>query len=196
MGVVGPVIFWANAFVASTYGSYVQTQALTGYGYYPYDPLCGAACLRSFQSYTLGCTEMSGGGDMMVGMMPTSPECYGKDTPYLTSVAYCMSTKCSQPDITFSKLQLFWEEQITGHPDIPPKWTYEQALAHADTSPPMYQLTSNDTSLNTTSIVNPMTYLTQWNVLSAVYRESALESAYRYGHRDILVLRSFTKPER
>lgn len=180
MGVVGLAIFWVSALVASTHGSYVQTQALTGYGYYPYDPLCAAACLRSLQGYMLGCTDMSGSGDSMMGMMATSPECYGKDIPYLTSVAYCMSTKCPRGNVKFSKLQLFWEEQITGHPDIPPKWTYEQALTHANPSPPTYQLTSNDTSLNTTSIVNPVIYLAQWNVLSAVYRESTLESTYRY----------------
>jgi hypothetical protein len=185
MGVVSLVIFWVTTLVSFVHGSYVQTQALTGYGYYPYDPLCAAACLRSLQGYMLECTDMSGGGDdMMMGMMSTSAECYGEDTPYLTSVAYCMSTKC-QRDIKFSQLQLFWEEQITGHLDIPPKWTYEQALTHADPSPPLYQLTSNDNSLNTTSIVNPVIYLAQRNALSAVYRESALESTYRYGYQNM-----------
>jgi hypothetical protein len=92
-----------------------------------------------------------------------------------------MSTKCSESDIKLSKLQLFWEEQITGHPDIPPKWTYEQALTHASPSPPTYQINSK-LSLTVTSIVNPVTYLAQWNVLSAAYRESALESTYRYGY--------------
>jgi len=171
---------WAGTLVAPVL-SYVQTQALVGFGLYTYDPMCGEVCLRSFQGYMLGCSVMAhdGGGHMM-GMASTSPQCYGNDSAYLSSVAYCMSVKCLEWDIKPSKRESFWEEQVTGHPDIPPKWSYAEALANANPLPPTYQLTKNDTSLNFTSIVNPATYLAQWNVLSAVYRESILESLYRY----------------
>jgi hypothetical protein len=180
MGVVCFVIFWVSALMSSTYGSYVQTQALTGYGYYSYDPPCAAACLRSFKGYMLRCTDFA---DAITGADFTEASCYRQDTPYLTSVAYCISTKCFQPDIKLSKLQLFWEEQITGRPGISPKWTYEQALTHASPSPPTYQYeTSKDSYLRNTSIVNPVRYLAEWDVLSAAYRESALESTYRYGY--------------
>jgi hypothetical protein len=123
---------------------------------------------------------MSDMDGMMMGMMSTSAECYAKDTAFLTSVAYCMSMKCNDFHIPASKLESFWEEQVTGHPDIPAKWSYAESLFNAHPSPPTYQLTSNDTILNFTSLVNPSIYLAQWNVLSAVYRESILESTYRY----------------
>jgi len=158
-----------------------QTQALVGFGLYTYEPVCGETCLRSFQGYMLDCTAMAHGGDgMMMGMMATTPECYGNDTAFLTSVAYCMSTKCPEWGVRASKLEVMWEEQITGHLYIVPKWSYGEALAHVNPSPPRYQLTKNDTSLNVTSIVDPKVYVAQWNILETVYKGSILESALRY----------------
>jgi len=168
-----------STLVSSAFGW--QTQALVGFGLYTYEPVCGETCLRAFQGYMLDCTVMNHDSNgMMMGMMATTPECYGSDTAFLTSVAYCMSVKCPEWNVRASKLEVLWEEQITGHLYIVPKWSYGEALAHVNPLPPKYQLTGNDTVLNVTSLVNPTVYVAQWNILETVYKGSILESALRY----------------
>ena len=153
---------------------------LIGYGNYPYDPLCAESCLRSFSSLMLDCSSMSTSmGSMM--MMSTPASCFANSTPFLTSVAWCMYTKCEQEGVKVSKIEYLWEREITGPPfnNVPPKWSYSVALTHVDPQPPRRQVNSSDTDLNVTSIVNPSTYQRQWNTLGAVNNESLLESQYR-----------------
>ncbi|KAK0723355.1 ferric reductase-like transmembrane component [Lasiosphaeria miniovina] len=150
---------------------------LVGYGFSPYDPLCAESCLRSLTSYMLSCTPMSNGhGDSH--MSATPPECYAEDTWFLTSVAWCLSDKCAGHDVPISKLQLFWEQSVTGSSKVAPKWPYSVALANVTPKPPTYQLTEADTDLNQTSLVSPDSYLAQWNVLGNVAREGLVESDY------------------
>ncbi|KAL7806811.1 ferric reductase-like transmembrane component [Trichoderma aethiopicum] len=157
------VSFWAHGAVA----------LLEGFGRTSYDPLCAESCLRSFTSLMLPCTSMEE-GDM--GMMTTPPSCRAESTPFLTSVAWCMSDKCV--GVPASKLEAYWEDWVTGDKGVQPKWTYAEALAEVDPRPPKVQLSGSDTTLNATSIVAPTTYLSQWNVLGAVRDETAVESKY------------------
>ncbi|KAK0609455.1 ferric reductase-like transmembrane component [Immersiella caudata] len=151
---------------------------LTGYGFSPYDPLCAEACLRSFSSYMLACTPMSEGDHGSHSHMSmTPPECYAKDTAFLTSVAWCFSEKCGENGVPISKLQQFWEQFVTSTPKVAAKWAYSVALANVETRP-TYEMTSDDTDLNQTSLVNPMSYLAQWNVLGNVAREGKVESDF------------------
>ncbi|KAL8405436.1 hypothetical protein RB596_004341 [Gaeumannomyces avenae] len=140
---------------------------LIGLGYLPYDPLCAESCLRSLSSYTLSCTpemDMAGGhGGHAMSMTP--PECFAADDAFLTVPA--------------SKLESFWEQLVTGSAGrLPAKWTYSEALAAVDPRPPSRQLDVSDHELNVTSVVNPVVYLMQWNVLGAVVDESKTESKY------------------
>lgn len=135
-------------------------------GYHSYDPLCAMACLRSIYSMMLDCSD--GGQRLgMMGMM-TSTTCWAQNTPYLTTLAYCMSVKCDE-DTPRSKLETFWENEATGQKSagiatVPAKWSYGDALAHVDGTPSV-QLTATDTMLNTTSLVDESTYKAQYNVL-------------------------------
>lgn len=151
---------------------------LAGYGFSPYDPLCAESCLRSFSSLMLACTPASHDHGHS-HMSATPPECYANDTAFLTSVAWCFYESCAEYDVPISKLQRFWENTVTGSSSVPPKWPYSVALANVDPSPPTYRLTSADTDLNRTSLVNPNNYLAQWNVLGNVAREALVESNYR-----------------
>ncbi|KAH0491920.1 hypothetical protein TgHK011_003322 [Trichoderma gracile] len=145
---------------------------LEGFGRTSYDPLCAESCLRSFTSLMLPCTDMEHG----MGMMSTPPSCRAESTPFLTSVAWCMSDKCV--GVPASKLEAYWEDWVTGDKGVQPKWTFSEALANVDPRPPKLQLNSSDTTLNATSIVSPTTYPSQWNVLGAVRDETAIESKY------------------
>lgn len=60
---------------------------------------------------------------------------------------------------------------------MPPKWSYAEALANI-TTPPKVQLTLKDTWLNETSLVAPLTYEEQWNVLTSAQRETAQENVF------------------
>ena len=119
-----------------------------------------------------------------VGMMTmmTSSLCWASNTPYLTSLAWCMHTKCAEFNVPNSKLESFWEQEATGQSTagvstVPAKWSFAEALANVP-GPPLYQLTVDDLDLNTTSLVPSETYLMQWNVLTSVQRETTVENGY------------------
>lgn len=163
--------------LAVLFAQHAIAGGIQGYGLHQYDPLCAESCLRSLTSLSLSCTEHSGGdGHSMMMMMTTSPACRASDTAFLTSVAWCISDKCAGLEV--SKLEAYWEGWVTGSKDVVPKWTYSEALAEVHPRPPKYQITSTDMSLNVISVVNPMTYLMQWNVLGNVLNEENLESTY------------------
>ncbi|EJT76711.1 hypothetical protein GGTG_06627 [Gaeumannomyces tritici R3-111a-1] len=154
---------------------------LIGLGYLPYDPLFAESCLRSLSTYTLGCTpEMDmAGGHAGHAMSMTPPECFAADDAFLTSVAWCLHSKCADSGVPASKLESFWEQFVTGSAGrLPAKWTYSEALAAVDPRPPSRQPDASDCELNVTSVVNPVVYLMQWNVLGAVVDESKTESKY------------------
>ncbi|KAK0701275.1 ferric reductase-like transmembrane component [Lasiosphaeris hirsuta] len=154
-------------------------QVLVGFGNVVYDPLCAESCLRSLTSYMLDCSGMGEDHDGMEMMsMPMTADCYAHSTPFLTSVAWCMSTKCAGQDIALSRMEHWWEQTVTGSRTLAAKWSYSAALLNVDPSPPTYQLGAADTALNVTSIVEPNTYLKQWNVLGGVRDETIIESAY------------------
>jgi len=154
--------------------------ALNGFPVNPYDPFCAMSCLRSLSSLMLSCSSM---GDMVgMMMMTTQPACWAENTPYLTSLAWCMHTKCAEFDIPSSKFELFWETQATGQGNagvqsVPAKWSYSEALANTP-KPPKIQLSPVDEWLNDTSIVSPLIYQKQWNILTGVQRETKLENTY------------------
>ncbi|KIH93713.1 ferric reductase transmembrane component 4 [Sporothrix brasiliensis 5110] len=171
--------------------------ALTGVPANNYDPYCAMACIRSLNGLLLSCSSTQGSGGMigMVGFA-TSSACWASDTPYLTSLAYCMTVQCAVDefsrgeDIPASKLEWFWETEATGQiaagaPTVTPKWTYAQALveaqavvSNASASGGLPALAANATWLNTTSLVSPAVYRAQWNVLVAVQEETSKENRY------------------
>ncbi len=154
--------------------------ALNGFPVNPYDPFCAMSCLRSLYDLTLSCSSM---GDT-VGMMTmvTTSACWAENTPYLTSLAWCIHTRCAEYNIANSKFEYFWETESTGQSNagqigVPAKWSYSEALANIP-NPPTIQLTPTDKWLNNTSLVSPLVYQEQWNVLTAVQRETVLENTY------------------
>ncbi|KAI9788357.1 MAG: hypothetical protein M1816_006960 [Peltula sp. TS41687] len=151
---------------------------LIGYGIYPYEPPCAHACQRVLSSLKLQCSH-----DMEVmGMMHgpsgmTSPQCRAGDTPYLTTLAWCMQTECAKFNLPPSKLQIFWEQYSTEDPTVAPKWDYRTTLFEIH-EPPTQELTKGADTLNFTTLVNPKVYESQYNALTAVYRENVVEAGF------------------
>lgn len=155
--------------------------ALTGFNdpQTNYDPLCAHACQRALGTNMLECSDMMNmNHDMMAISSMTFPACFASDTPYLTSMAYCISIKCTEEHAATSKIDNFWERKITGDPNTPAKWTYAEALKQV-TEPPTRVLGSTET-LAFTALANESVYFLQAITLDSVYREGVIESKYRY----------------
>ena len=160
--------------------SVVGEGELTGFPANPYNPYCAMSCLRSLYTLKLSCSSMGETVGMMT--MMTSPSCWASNTPYLTSLAWCMHTKCAEFGVPNSKLESFWEQEATGQSTagvktVPAKWSFAEALANVPRSP-IKQLSVDDADLNTTSLVPPDMYRMQWNVLTSVQRETTVENGY------------------
>ncbi|MCJ1456008.1 hypothetical protein MMC28_006365 [Mycoblastus sanguinarius] len=155
--------------------------ALVGYGIYPYKPPCAHACYRSLSSLMLECSsDTASEREMDSDSEITSPQCRAGETPWLTSLAWCMCTNCAEYNVSTSGLERFWEEQCTGDPTVAPKWGYSTTLFNIAQSPTR-ELTETDDTLNITALVNPAVYEAQYNALTTVQRENVVESGYRYG---------------
>ena len=125
----------------------------------PYTPVCAHACRLAIQSLPLECTPKR-------STTKQPPSCFASNEQYLTSLAYCMSTKCAT--VSFAKLSAFWTRYAIGTtPNEPaPQMSYKVALQKAGTP----NVTAVEGQLlNKTSIVPEKSYelqlngLTSWN---------------------------------
>lgn len=155
-----------------------RVTALVGFEDHPYDPLCAYTCYRTLATFMLSCSDMDmgHGGHSMHGGGPTSPECRAGDSAYLTSTAWCMSTKCAEFNLPVSHLEKFWEGFVTENPALPAKWTYVEALANVS-EPPTRELQPDD-MLDVPSLVPDAAFWAQFNTLGNVVRESYVEAQY------------------
>ena len=124
-------------------------------------------------------SHMAAGGHMHGGSETTSPQCRAGDTPWLTTLAWCMHTHCAQHHVPASELEAFWEDQSTEDPTVAPKWDYSTTIFNI-AQPPTRVLSKDEDTLNSTSLVSPATYEAQYNALTAVQRENVVESGYGY----------------
>jgi hypothetical protein len=151
---------------------------LVGYGIEPYEPPCAHACQSSLASLMLACSvggDDGGHSHGASGMTP--PRCRAGDTPWLTTLAWCMKTKCAPYGLATSRLQMFWEQSSTGDPAVAPKWDYPTTL-HEMGGEPREELAADAESLNSTMMVNNGLYTAQYNSMVAVYRETVIEGQY------------------
>ncbi|KUJ15353.1 uncharacterized protein LY89DRAFT_783518 [Mollisia scopiformis] len=176
-------LFWTAWVLASSVLAGTPFQgSINGMPVNPYYPFCAMTCLRSIYGLTLSCSTMDAGTLGMMKMETTSA-CWAENTPYLTSLAWCMNQKCAEYNNTVAELEYFWETEATGQSNagqtgVPPKWSYSQSLANVSASPPTTVLAANATWLNSTSLVNPLVYLEEYSILTMVQRETAQENVF------------------
>ncbi|KAG7149205.1 hypothetical protein HYQ46_001891 [Verticillium longisporum] len=140
---------------------------------------CAFACNGAISNNALSCSsmmEMEGMDDMPA----TTPECRANDTSFLTTLAWCFKSKCAEFNVPVSKLQKFWEEEATGEPTAPPKWSYPAALQSIQEAPTKI-LTMHD-SLNLTALTSEEDWDMQFKILSYFEREEVIHA--RYGITD------------
>lgn len=104
-----------------------QATAFVGYGIPMYNPTCAYACRAIFASAMLSCsTDEHSTGAHNHGTGPTPPDCRAKSEPWLTTLAHCLHSTCT--DVEAWVLEKYWADRNTGDPTVQPKWTYAQAV--------------------------------------------------------------------
>ncbi|KAL2138211.1 hypothetical protein VTI28DRAFT_7271 [Corynascus sepedonium] len=171
--------------------------ALMGLGQQMYYPACGYACLNTLSTFPLSCTTHDHhdmGGDMsdmemdMPSMATTTPACRAEDRAYLTTLAWCFHTKCTDDAVPDWDLEKFWAEQATTDPTVAPKWSYSAALANIS-RPPTKELAADDT-LNVTALVPQDAWTSEYGTMTTMEFVEAWHE--RYGL--IIVLVGFGTP--
>ncbi|RXG42016.1 hypothetical protein VDGE_07588 [Verticillium dahliae] len=140
---------------------------------------CAFACNGAISNNALSCSsmmEMEGMDDMPA----TTPECRANDTSFLTTLAWCFKSKCAEFNVPVSKLQKFWEEEATGEPTAPPKWSYPAALQSIQEAPTKI-LTMHD-SLNLIALTSEEDWDVQFKILSYFEREEVIHARYGDHH--------------
>lgn len=154
--------------------------ALVGVDTDMFEPTCAYACLRSLGSFMLSCSshDAAGGGHSHGDSGMTPPSCRAGDTPYLTTLAWCLRTKCAPHDVPTWTLEKFWAEQATTDPAVPPKWDYGTAVANID-EPPTRELQAGDT-LNFTALAPEFAWDLQFRTMETFEYEETMHARYGY----------------
>ncbi|KAL3422965.1 ferric-chelate reductase [Phlyctema vagabunda] len=153
--------------------------AFIGLGIEMYNPSCAFACRAVVASFPLECSthEMSSGDHMgHGGMAMTTPECRASDTPFLTTLAWCMNSTCTDFGIEAWKLEKYWAEQSTGAIKTLPKWTYLEALMEVTEIP--QQEVSEDGTLNFTAAVSRESWSAERMSMVRFEEQETLHSRY------------------
>lgn len=145
------------------------------------DPACAFGCTGSLAGFALACStedhSSDGGGHGHGSPIVTTSSCRAGDEPYLTTVAWCISTKCAPFGVPVSRLEEVWELEVTGDPSVRAKWSYTEALLNVD-GPPTRMLAMGD-KLNAT-LLAPASWQTSYNTATAMGHESRTQSIYGY----------------
>ncbi|KAK4096395.1 hypothetical protein N658DRAFT_569889 [Parathielavia hyrcaniae] len=142
------------------------------------DPACAHACTGSLSGYALECSHVDHTKLSSHGHGPathTSPDCRAGDTPYLTTLAWCLHTKCAPYNVPTSRLEAVWEEKATGVGSVPAKWSYTEALLQV-AEPPTRQLVMGD-SINATMLA-PEFWNVSFDTAVIMAYESRMESIF------------------
>ncbi|KAK3688053.1 putative ferric-chelate reductase [Podospora appendiculata] len=149
-----------------------------GYPIAMYKPTCAYACRDTVASWALNCTDgkamdghdmsdmpgMGTGGDpkpsMDMGSGSPSPECFATNDPFLQTLAWCMSTHCTDEDV--ATLESYWQLNVAGRQAVQPlpEDSYQRALLKV-TTPPTSVLDA-DAVLNEVSLVDEDAYQANW----------------------------------
>ncbi|KAK7042597.1 hypothetical protein R3P38DRAFT_3348551 [Favolaschia claudopus] len=147
-------------------------------GFYFYDPYCAHGCFRSFSPYTLSCSDTISAGGHITGdeAAHNLALCRASSFPYLSSIAWCIHLYCPD-DTRASKIETFWETEITGDAKVLPNWSFGEVMANI-TVPPTVVAMGQDLVLNSTMLTTEENWQTTWITLYYFFRETALESYY------------------
>ncbi|MCJ1404862.1 hypothetical protein MMC11_008088 [Xylographa trunciseda] len=120
---------------------------VVGQGRSLFTPTCGFACLDSFWSLTLSCSESDVGTTFSIN----TPACHASSAIYLENLAWCLRQRCPGEGLTNAQLEDFWLNSAGDGLQVGPWSSYL-------TSEPTETLNYGATILNTPSLANSTLY--------------------------------------
>jgi hypothetical protein len=157
----------------------VNAEPLIGYGTTAYNSFCAFACRFSVPT-ALDCPEYKGMNDTEIAAAYPTPACFAQDTPYLSSVAWCIHQTCEN-DTKMSTIDEFWEKDVfygADEPGIVLKYTYYEALSQVNKSNPPEPLGPTDLVLNRTVEITPKVYQGYYNAVKGASIIAKNEAMY------------------
>lgn len=157
--------------------------AIQGFGSqaFTYHPMCCTACRRALGSNYLSCSfdGYVPGGMMDSDAASATPKCRAGNAPFLTSLAYCINTRCGGPDqLSVAGREIWWAASCTGSPDVPPMWSYGTALAKVE-APPTHVVMASE-NLTMTVLSDQDVYDHHFGTLSMVVYEENLHTRFGF----------------
>ncbi|KAF1813119.1 ferric reductase transmembrane component 4 [Eremomyces bilateralis CBS 781.70] len=144
-----------------------------------YDPVCASACGRTIQKFPLVCSTHGKGDHHGGGPMSTTPECRANDTSYLTTLAYCMKSKCAPSNIEAWRLEQWWWEKSTTDKSVHPVMDYEETLATVRKEPT--RVPKKEDTLDFTGLITDASWKIE--TMAELYFEEQETLHARYGYR-------------
>ena len=166
--------------------AHLKSNAFPGYGFRWYDPVCGYACNNAIASATLECTVMDHSHGHSHAMGATSPACRAGDTPFLTTLAWCMNAMCDPVKVPTWQREKFWATKVTGDPAVVPKWDYSRALEDVGEKPTIEFNASSTDTLNQTVVLGMADYETQSRFMVKFDYLEMLQAKYMYASPECL----------
>jgi hypothetical protein len=150
-----------------------------------YKPPCAYSCYNVISGAMLDCPDNDGDGDHHSGMMmkrhggmeAATPECRSQSLPFLTTLAYCLSTKCPE-SVHASTLEGFWEENATGDERVMAQWTYGQSIAKVNGTPTA--MFDDDNMLNETVLVDTAAWMKDMRTIDNFATNEARHALYAF----------------
>jgi len=157
-----------------------------GFGIPMYKPVCCYACHDSLSSLYLNCTTFSddhhSGMDMKLkkrmdmgggSMADTSNECRSTDQTWLQTLAYCISSRCTQEGASESHQAQCFQTVAAG---LIPVQSLQSSIP---SQAPTVEVADDDEWLNTTHLVNPVLYADNRRSLDEFAKTEERHTRYR-----------------
>ncbi|KAE9375350.1 hypothetical protein N431DRAFT_463438 [Stipitochalara longipes BDJ] len=140
-----------------------------GLGRTIFQPLCCYACLSSFWGLQLSCTIIGRNPTQQTG---SNPFCHSTNTIYLSSLAYCVQTRCAADNASSRETQQCWAK-VAG--DGLPVGTLQAFLP---STPPTVTLSYGATTLDQTSLVDDQYYEDSRTTIQGYMKQESSHALY------------------
>lgn len=143
---------------------------VVGLGRSLFEPLCCYGCLSSLWGLKLSCTEVQSADSKG----PSSALCHATDATYLSSLAYCVKSKCAEENITTSATKQCWGK-VAGD-GLSMKALEDYLLASA----PIIQLSYSSLSFQEVSLVNDRYYQDSKQTIQGYVKQESAHALYGF----------------
>lgn len=139
--------------------------------------MCATACAWKMP-YTIDCPEFANMTEEERAEAYPSPSCFASNTPYLTSLAWCIHSYCPK-NTSLYEIEKFWEKDMI-YEATSLLYSYPEALAKVDPDHPPAPLSPDETVFNRTISMEDSMWEASFNGVREYGATSKNESTYSY----------------